>query len=196
MASLMDSQNILQTIEILKAAKPLFEDNNSYMVATVGALGAIGGALATFVPSWLMAKHQQRETAKSTAFQLYAEIKATLEVERHRGYIKGLREVLDAFDTGKITSWTYQVQVPNDRYIIYKSNLSNIGLLPPIIQGQVVLLYQLLEAVVQDVKPGGLLNATPVGKEPFAEALRLIEHAKGLAESIMAELEKLHPSIA
>ena len=192
----MEPANSLQTIELLKAAKPLFEGSDGYAVAAVGALGAIGGALATFFPSWLMAKHQRSEIAKSTAFQLYAEIKATLEVERHRGYIKGLREVLEAFDSEKITSWTYQVQVPDDRFIIYKSNLANIGLLPPVLQGQIVLLYQLLEAIVQDVKPGGLLNAEPVGKEPFAEALRLIEHAKRIAEEIMASLEKLHPCIA
>lgn len=188
--------NSLQTIELLMAAKPLFEGGDGYIVAAVGALGAIGGALATFVPSWLMAKHQQRELAKSTAFQIYAEIKATLEVEQHRAYIKSLREVLEAFDGKRITSWTYQVQVADERFIIYKSNLLNIGLLPPRIQGQVVLLYQLLEAIVQDIKPGGLLNAEPAGREPFAEALRLIERAKSVALEIMAQLEKLHPSIA
>ena len=186
----------LQTIELLKAAKPLFDGGVGYLVAAVGALGAIGGALATYVPNRLMAKHQQGDLRKSTAFQLYSEIKATLEVERHRGYIKSLREILVAFELQQISRGTFKVQVPEERFIIFKSNLGNLGLLPPSLQGQIVLLYQLLEALVQDIKPGGMLNAEPARKESFGEALTLSERAKSLAEQILADIEKLYPDVA
>ena len=126
----MDPAHI-QTIEFLKAAKPLFENGSEYLIAVAGALGAVGGALATYVPNLLTAKHQKKELRESTAFQLHAEIRATLEVVRHRGYIESLRHLLVAFDRQEISSWSYMVQVPDERFIIFKLNLTNIGLLPP-----------------------------------------------------------------
>lgn len=186
----------LQTIEILKAAKPLFDNGAGYWVAAVGALGAIGGAFAAYVPNRLMARHQREELRKSTAFQLYSEIRATLEVVRHRGYIESLRGVLAAFDSHAISSWNYTVQVPDERFIIFKSNLGNLGLLPPSVQGQIVLLYQLLEAVIQDIKPGGMLNAAPAGRESFSEALTLSERAVAIAKQVLGDIEKLYPDAA
>lgn len=186
----------LQTIELMKAAKPLFESGEGYLIAAVSALGAIGGAIAAYVPNRLMAKHQQAELRKSTAFQLYSEIRATLEVVQHRGYIESLRDLLASFDRKEILTCTYKVQVPDERFIIFKSNLGNLGLLPPGVQGQIVLLYQLLEAVIQDVKPGGMLNAEPAGRGAFAEALTLSERAKTIAEQVLIEIEKLYPDVA
>ena len=192
---LMDPSQ-LQTIELLKASKPLFDSGAGYLVAAVGALGAIGGAFAAYLPNRLMAKHQQKELRKSTAFQLYAEVKATLEVTRHRGYIESLRAILVAFDGQQISDGIYKVQVPDERFIIYKSNLANLGLLPPSLQSRIVLLYQLLEALVQDIKPGGMLNAKPAGRAAFAEALTLSEKAKDIAEKVFAEIERLYPDVA
>jgi len=112
----------LQTIEILKAATPLFESGSEYLFAVTGALGAIGGALATYFPSLFIARHQQRELRKSTAFQLHAEIRATLELVRHRRYIEGLRHVVAAFDREEITTSSYLIQIPDERFIVFKSN--------------------------------------------------------------------------
>lgn len=186
----------LQTIELLKAAKPLFDNGDGYWIAAVGALGAIGGALAAYVPNRLMAQHQRKELRKSTAFQLYSEIRATLEVARHRRYLDSLKEIVDAFERDEASAWSFKVQVPDERFIIFKANLGNLGLLPPALQAQIVLLYQLLEAVVQDIRPGGILNSAPAGRAAFAEALRLSEKAMGLAEQILADIEKIYPDVA
>jgi len=190
----MDAQ--LQTIEILKAAKPLFENGSEKLIALVGLVSALVGALAAYVPNRLIAVHQRTDLRKSTAFQLYAEISATLELVRHRGYIENLREVLAVFDRGEAETWRFEVQVPDERFIIFKSNLMNLGLLPPAIQGQIVLLYQLLEAVIQDIKPGGMLNATPAHRVGFAEALTLSEKAKAIAEEVLVDIEHLYPDVA
>ena len=63
-------------------------------------------------------------------------------------------------------------------------------------QGQIVLLYQLLEAVIQDIKPGGMLNAEPAGRAGFAEALTLSERAKAIAEQVLVDIERLYPDAA
>jgi hypothetical protein len=186
----------IQTIELLKAAKPLFDNGDTHVAAVVGALGAIGGAMAAYVPNRLMAGKQRDDLRKSTAFQIYAEVKATLEIERHRGYSKGLQQLVAAFDAGQVTEFAYAVHVPDDRFLIYKANLSNIGLLPPKIQSRVVLLYQLLEAIVQDIKPGGFLNTPPAPRDAFVEATRIIGRAKDVATEVLAEIESLYPDVA
>lgn len=186
----------IQTIELLKAAKPLFDSVDTQIAAIVGALGAIGGAVAAYVPARLMARRQQEDLKKSTAFQIYAEIKATLEIESHRGYSQSLAQLVAAFDAGQISECAYVVQVPDDRFLIFKANLSNIGLLPPKVQSSVVLLYQLLEAIVQDIKPGGFLNTPPAKRDAFVEAVRIIDRAKAVAAEVFAEIERLYPDVA
>jgi hypothetical protein len=186
----------IQTIELLKAAKPLFDSADAQIAAIVGALGAIGGAMAAYVPNRLMVSKQRDDLKKSTAFQIYAEVKATLEIERHRGYSQSLAELVVAFDRGQITEFAYVVQVPDDRFLIYKANLSNIGLLPPKIQSRVVLLYQLLEAIVQDIKPGGFLNTPPAKRSAFVEVARIIDRAKNVATEVLAEIESIYPDVA
>ena len=191
----MDPTNHLQTIELLKAAKPLFESGDTQIAAIVGALGAIGGAMAAYIPNRLMAGKQRDDLKKSTAFQIYAEIKATLEIEQHRSYSVGLAKIVAAFDANKITEFSFTVQVPEDRFLIYKSNISNLGLLPPSIQSRVVLLYQLLEAIIQDIKPGGFLNTPPATREAFAEAVHIIARAKDVSTEVLAEIEGLYPDV-
>lgn len=189
----MDS---IQTIELLKAAKPLFDSDNTQVAAIVGALGAIGGAIATYVPARLIARKQQDDLKKSTAFQIHAEVTATLEIERHRGYSKSFVQIVAAFDIGQISEFAYVVQVPDDRFLIFKANLSNIGILPPKVQSRVVLLYQLLEAIVQDIKPGGFLNTPPAKRSAFVEAAHILDRAKAVANEVLAEIEKLYPDVA
>lgn len=192
----MDTTSHLQTIELLKAAKPLFEGSDSYVTAAIGALSAIGGALAAYFPNYWLLKENTKQQRKSTTFQIYAELKATLEVERHRKYISSIRSVVRQFDEGKITSFNYKVEVPDERFIIYKSNLNNLGLLPSNLQAKIVLIYQLLEALVQDIKPGGMLNAEFVGREPFDEVLNLLKRAKTLCNEVLAEIEAIYPDVA
>jgi len=184
-----------QTIEILKAAKPLFDNGGGALTAAVGALGAVGGALAAYLPTRLMARHHRETLRKSTAFQLYAELQSLREIEKQRGYIAVLRATVDAFNRGQIKEWTLEIQFHDDRFPIYKANIGNLGTLPPKLQSRIVFFYQILEAVVQDAKPGGLLNKTPNGAAPFVENLRIAEKAKTLCDEAIAEIEHLYPDV-
>ena len=191
----MEENIPLQTIELLKAAKPLFENSDSYLTAAIGALGAIGGVFAAYFPNRWLASHQRDNQRKSTAFQIYAELKTILEIESHRSYIKNLRELIQQFDSGEVSSATVQVEFPDERYEIYKTNMAYLGLLPPRLQSKIVLAYQLIEAVVQDLKPGGVLNVGNAGREHFCGAFELLSKAKSTIEEVLAEIEFLYPDI-
>lgn len=183
-----------QTIELLKAAKPLF-DGGEITAAAVGAITAVVGVSLGHLCNIHLASKQRNHLKKSTAFQIYAEVKAILEIESYRGYAAGLEEVMSDFGAGRRGDLFFMVQVPDDRFLIFKANLSNLGLLPPALQTRVVLLFQLLEAIVQDIKPGGLLNTRPLELIAFAEAVTLIGRAKRVANELLADIERLYPDV-
>jgi hypothetical protein len=193
MANPIDPQALPQAIELLKQAKPLFESGDAFALATVAAFGAIGGALATFFPGYWLSKHQERQLKHSVSTQLYAEIQATLRIERHRGYIDSLRAIIEQFDRGEISSASFHVQFAEERFPIYKANIQNLGKLDTRLQQKVVLLYQFIEAGIQDRQPGGLLNATPVGREPFAEIHEILSSARHLGDEVLAQIEADYP---
>lgn len=187
-----------ECIELVTALTPMMKtgDTSNYWAAALGAGGAVAGALAAYIPNACIARKLRENQAKSTAFQLYAEINSTLVLANKRGYRKGLEKVCAAMALGAITSRSITVQVPDDRFIVFKANLSNIGLLPPALQTKIVMLYQIMESLVQDMKPGGFLNAYPGGgRTEFEEALQLFVSAEELAKEVMAAFEKMYPEL-
>ena len=154
--------------------------------------GAFIGAVSSFFPNYILNRFKDRKEKRSTTFQLYAEIKATIELIEHRNYIQQFERVVEAFNSKQTTPFTYQIQVPEERFPIFKSSLDRLGVIDVDIQVKVVEFYQLLEAVVQDVKPGGLLNASPAPLEAFQEALRISKRARQVGAEILATIEKRH----
>lgn len=187
------SDTATQTIELLKQARPLFEGPDPYLLALIAIFGTALGALASFFPMYWHSKAQRKQLRISVAAQMYAEVKAILHVEQHRGYILAVRSVVEAFECGKITSWTYQVQISDYRFLIYKANLQNLALLDGNLQVKVVTLYQLMEAVVQDIKPGGILNTPPAGHKQFSELLEILVNIRKLADEILECIESEYP---
>ena len=186
----LEPKTILETIEIIRAVKSLFVEQNPYLPMYSALGGAFIGAVSAFFPNYLINKIKDRNEKRSTTLQIYAEVKATIELAEHRKYIEQLERVEEAFVRKEITSHTYRIQVPEDRFPVFKSSLIRLGLLDVDLQVKVVEFYQLLEAVIQDVKPGGLLNVKPAPVEAFQEALRIMKRAKQLGSDIQAIIEK------
>jgi hypothetical protein len=189
MSTPVDQQALSQAIELLNQAKPLFESGAPIALAAVGILGTIGGVLASFFPGYWLAKRNEQQLKNSVATQLYAEIQAIQRIEQHRGYISTLREIIAQFDRGEVSSASYVVQVANDRFPIYRANIQHLGMLEPKLQQKIVLVYQLIEAGLQDIQPGGLLNATQVGREPFAELHEIFSSARCIGDEVLAQIE-------
>jgi hypothetical protein len=183
----VDLKTILESIEVIRAVKSL-----PYLPMYSALGGAFVGAVSSFFPNYIINKIKDCNEARSTTLQIYAEVKATIELAEHRNYIQHLERVVEAFNSKQITSYTYQIQVPEDRFPIFKSSLARLGILDVNIQVKVVEFYQLLEAVIQDVKPGGLLNARPAQIEAFQEALRITKRARQVGSEILVAIEKRH----
>lgn len=188
----IDPKTVLETIEIIRVVKSLFIEQNPYLPMYSALGGAFIGAVSSFFPNYIIGKLKDRRDRRSTTLQLYAEVKSTIELVEHRNYIQQLEHVVAAFNSKQINAYTYQIQVPEDRFPIFKSSLGRLGMLEVDVQVKLVEFYQLLEAVIQDVKPGGLLNVSPAPVEAFQEALHIAKRARQLGNEILDIIEKRH----
>lgn len=186
----MDLKNVLISIEAIKAVKALFVTSNPYLPVYSALGGAFVGAVSSIIPNLIINWHNYRTERRSTTLRLYAEIKAAIEVADYRGYIEHLEQIEEKLRNNKIPSWTYLVQVSDDRYPIYKSSLDQLGMIDVGLQVKIVEFYQLLEAIIQDIKPGGILNANPAPHVYFLNALGLAKRARSLGGNILATIEK------
>lgn len=186
----LSPKTILETIEVIRAVKSLFAEHNPYLPIYSALGGAFIGAVSSFFPNYLINRLKERREKKSTTLQIYAEIKASIELAEHRKYIVQLEQVVAAFAEKQITSYSYQVQVREDVFPIFRASLDRLGILDIDIQVNVVEFYQLIEAVIQDVKPGGLLNAQPASESAFVETLRISKRAREIGTNLLALIER------
>lgn len=186
----IDTKTVLNVIEILKGLKGLLADTNPYLPVYSAIGGAFVGAISTFIPAIIIEHFKTRREKKSLTFAIYAEISATLRLIEFRQYIENVQIIIQRLKQGAIPNDTYQIIVPDDYCLVYKSNIPKIGTLDSSLQIQIVQFYQLLEGVIQDVKPGGLLNATPQGPEQFESVLKVSEHMIHLGRELIGKIEK------
>ena len=154
---------------------------------TLGAagLGGLFGLLASWIPIAWRESRRRKHDAQSIRASLVAEISAMAEIIRGRGYVKELRAAAD--EAADCQAFTFSVKVPADYFIVYKSNTSKLGLLDAHDAARIVYLYQLVESVVQDVTPGGILAEGLGGPEAFQEAVAFLERALELADDLVAK---------
>ena len=180
--SLETVQSSLKLIEDIKA---LIAPQNPYLPFYTAMGGALVGALASIFPSFVNSWIKDKRDRKALSLQLYAEVSAILEIAKTRQYAHGLRSIIGMLSSGQSSTATYQIQISDDRFLIYRNSFGNLGLLNIKLQVPIVSFYQTLEAIIQDVKPGGMLNLNPASLREFSEVLFLVEKAEKLGEEIL-----------
>lgn len=154
---------------------------------TLGAagLGGLFGLLASWIPIAWRESRRRKHDAQTIRASLVAEISAMTEIIRGRRYVEALTAA--AAEVKKEQTVKFSVNVPADYFIVYKSNTSRMGLLDAHDAARIVYLYQLLESVVQDVTPGGILAEGLGGPEAFQEAVAFLERALEIADDLVAK---------
>lgn len=134
-------------------------DPNILIPALAGILGAVVGAVASFVPNLITDYYRNKREAKKIEASLIVEIKALVEVADARSYQSTLEKIC-AHLQSKPQGTTYQftVNVSKEYSRIYQANAHQIGVIQTEQAVDIVRFHQLMDAVVQDVRPGGLLS--------------------------------------
>lgn len=142
-----------------------------------GALAVAAGVIQSFYSDARRIDHE-RATLKNA---LLAEICAVKELCEARRYLDGLRGIARGDYPG------LEVKMPAELFIIYRANLSKLGLLSVHDAASIIRFYGMVEAVAQDIRTGGMLAEVSETDDPKerrqggAEAAKLLEEALDLA---------------
>ena len=150
---------------------------NEWLPVYAALGGAFAGAIASFFPTFLLERYRENKQSSRVLAALLAEISAFLEVIEHRKYHDSIKKVIEHLkDQPAGTTYSYSVCVPEHYSRIYQANSSNIGAIDKTYGQKIVIFHQLVDSVVQDVKPGGIIsNGADV--EAFKELEKIFARA-------------------
>ncbi len=122
-------------------------------------LAALLGSLVAFLPTFVLECYRDHKFSKRILIALLAEISALIEIAERRKYQESIREVISYLATQpEGTAYTFTVKVPDHYSRIFQSNCENIGAIKKEYAKKIIQFHQLVDAVVQDIKPGGIVS--------------------------------------
>jgi hypothetical protein len=135
--------------------------------------------------------HKDRNQSARIKASLVAEIAGLVEITEYRGYLKDLQKVCNSLKSASEgTTDLYRVQVPKHYSRIYQANSDRIGALDADTARKMVVFHQLIDAVVQDVVPGGALYEG-ADLEAFMETTDILERALQLGKEIVNDTKQV-----
>lgn len=168
-------KNLAEVISLLKDVTSPPANEWLPLYAALG--GAITGALASFFPTLFLESRRESREAKRIQSAVLTEIVALLEIIEHRRYLDSVQEVITYLETqSQETTYTFTAIIPDHYSRIYQENCSNIGVIETQIAKNIVIFHQLIDSVVQDVKPGGVVSQG-ANIEAFRELKRIFNRA-------------------
>ena len=100
-------ETVQSSIQLIKDIKTLFVVQNPYLPVYSAIGGAAVGAMASIIPTSINSWFKDKRDRKVLSFQLYAEIKAALEVAEARQYANQLRQIVSLLKSGQHSSYSY-----------------------------------------------------------------------------------------
>lgn len=186
----IDTKTMLETVEAIKGLKDLFSPSDPYLPVYSALGGAFVGAVAGIIPATILDWKKNRDKKKSVTLSLYSEIKANLEIYERRKYLSTFRDIVSLLESGSTETYLLKIEITDNRFPVYRSHVEKIGILDAELAVLVVRFYQLVDAIIQDVKPGGFLNTQVQGLDVYKEVLHLAETAINVGEQFLETVEK------
>lgn len=178
-----DVQSLAETLKVISevtASKP-----NEWLPLYAALGGAVTGAIASFLPTWLMEKRREINFSRQVKNCLLSEISALVEIIDHRSYPSAIKEAI-AYLKSQPEGSEYKlfVDVPVHYSRVYQENCKNIGVVPNGIACKIITFHQLIDAVVQDIKPNGLCS-NGAQLEAFEEMQRIFDQALNIGRELI-----------
>ncbi|MBX6032261.1 hypothetical protein ISE67_16290 [Pseudomonas aeruginosa] len=165
-------------------------DGTDWTTVLVGLIGAAAGAGPTLYLH-LSGVRRERRAVKAA---ILAEIRALVELIERRGYLSDARKERQTlslrlaratpFTQQEVAEVFFQVLVPPDYNLIYRENATRLGCLEPGEAAQVVKFYQLIQSVIADVTPGGLLYEGTRDVGQIDQTLTIFEEAMQVGKAL------------
>lgn len=138
--------------------------------------GAVAGAVASFFPTWFLARRKESSFSKQIENCLISEISALVEIIDHRSYLSAIKEAIAHLRLQPEDTYSLAVEVPEHYSRVYQENCKNIGVVETEIARKIITFHQLIVAVVQDLKTDGPFSSG-ASLEAFEEMEKIFEQA-------------------
>jgi hypothetical protein len=175
--------------EVLNVVTKLSDQKPNEWLPVIAAIGgALIGAIASFFPATFLEKHKQERASKRLLASLKVEVAAHLEVFRYRKYHESIIEIIDHLKAQpENTVYDFFVQVPEHYSRIFQENCRDIGLIETKAAEMIVTYHQLIDSVVQDVHPEGVIGKGATLKE-YIELEKILSKAINVAKKIVGNI--------
>ena len=187
----MEPTQIILAPETLEALKAVNAASTFDKWLPVGAaiFGALIGGVISYLPNRFLESHKRAAEAEAVRNALITEIKSIMAIIKERQYSLLLEGVIrDVKNSGGTR--VLSVRVPPHYSRVYQAQVARIGLIAPELATQVITFHQLIDAVVQDVSPGGILAEYGGDLESFKLLRDIFGRALASADKILIEDEE------
>ena len=179
---------------LVETLKLIGEMNESTPDPWLPLYAALGGAIASFFPTWLIERRREKAFSKQIENCLISEISALLEIIDHRNYLATITNTVEYLKSQpKGTKASLFVDVPSHHSRVYQENCRNIGVVSDEKAKKIVIFHQLIDAVIQDIKPNGAFNSG-AELETFVEMEIIFRNALDIGRELTKSMnEKATP---
>ena len=157
--------------------------SNEWIPVIAALLGAIIGAIASLIPARYLEVRRERQFAIQVKQCLVAEISALVRVIESRKYVETVNEAITFLKANPDHSYTFYADIPPHYSQVYQEHCKHLGVLDPEIAREIIHFYQLIDAVVQDVKVGGMFTVDP-SLEGYEESLSMFSLAMDIGKKL------------
>jgi hypothetical protein len=183
----MNSSQLLEAVDVFLKVQSLFSDPMNPLLPVYAAIGgAFVGSVSTFLPNYLLESSRKENEKKSIQNAIISEINALLKIIQYRKYINGISNIVDNLKNNSNGICRYRINVPEHYSRVYQKHVDRIGLLDSITSSKIIEFYQLLDAIVQDVCPGGIICEQGGNYEQFLQLKNIAEEAMLIGKELVS----------
>ncbi len=177
----MNQQDLTVVLDAISKLQP-----NEWIPVISALGGALVGGLVTFFPTKYLEDRKQKQFALQVRNCIIAEISALVRIIENRKYVEAIEEAVTHLQDKPTDIYTLHADIPIHYSQIYQDQCRNLGVLDRTVARDIINFYQLVDAVVQDIKPEGTFSKHP-SLEAYVESLEMFR----LAVKIGKNLERL-----
>ncbi|MCX9539800.1 hypothetical protein [Vibrio cholerae] len=177
----MNQQDLAIILESISKLQP-----NEWIPLISVLSGTLIGGLVTFVPAKYFEDRRNKQFSEQVQNCVISEVSALIRIIESRKYVESIEEAVEHLQKNPSDTFTLFADIPPHYTLIYREQCKNLGVLDRAVARDIINFYQLIDAVVQDIKPDGTFSIHP-SLEAYQEALSMFK----LAVQIGKELERL-----
>lgn len=156
---------------------------NSWIPAFSALGGTIIGIVGTLIHTKYLEDRREKKFAEQVLKCIVAEVSALVRLIESRKYVESIENIIEYLKENPDETYTLSADIPGHYSRIYVEQCKNLGVLDQEVSKNIIHFYQLIDAVVQDIKIDGTFTTDP-SLEGYEETLGIFKLAVRVGKSL------------